>query len=255
MKKFLLIAAASVMTVAASAQTVIAPPTLDEAKEKGYDALWGDYQFGYVLPNGYVCADNDEVKVVMDNGSTSKPGANISVSGLNTTVFDSAFNMGSAAAFGSTEALYSLEAVSNGIKQPYAIFTVEPKIGGELTIYSNRGKNKYTIYVWDTTINEGVGTFVLESSFQNGDEYKNLVNKSVVGLTAGHTYWVYGSETGANTYLYEMVYTPYPADNYSIKEFDASKFSTVVVPPTLDEAKEKGYDALWGDYQFGYVLP
>ncbi len=255
MKKILLVAAASAMVMAANAQTVIAPPTLDEAKEKGYEALWGDYQYGYVLPNDCELVNNDAIKVVMNNGSNSKPGANVSVTGLNTTAFDRAFNMGSSAGYGYSEAVYSLQAISDGIKQPYAIFTVEAKQGGELTLYANRGKNKFTIYVWDTTANEGVGTYVLASSSQVGDDGKELVGKATVGLIEGHTYWVFGSETGANTLLYEMVYNTYASENYSISEFDASKFSTAILPPTLDEAKEKGYEALWGDYQFGYVLP
>lgn len=243
------------MTVAASAQTVIAPPTVDEAKEKGYEALWGDYQYGYVLPNETTLVDNDDIKVVVNNGSSSKPGANVATSSLNTKLFDRAFNMGSAAGYGSYEGVYSLDAVSAGIKQPYAVFIVDAKKGGDLTIYSNRGKNKYTIYVWDTTINEGVGTYVLASSTQAGNDAKEVVNKATVGLDAGHTYWIFGSETGANINMYEMVYTPYMTEGYSISAFDASKYSTVVLPPTVDEAKEKGYEALWGDYQYGYVLP
>ena len=255
MKKILLIAAASVMTIAATAQTVIAPPTLDEAKAAGFEALWGDYQYGYVLPNGYQLVDNEAITVKMDNASTSKPGANVSTSSLNTTAFDRAFNMGSAASYGAFEGVYDLQAVSNGIKQPYAIFTVDAKVGGELKMYTNRGNNKYTIYVWDVTINDGVGTYVLASSTQTGDAGKELVSEAIVGLTEGHTYWIFGSETGSNTYMYEMVYTPYSSENYSVKEFDANKFSTTILPPTLEEAKAANYEALWGDYQYGYVLP
>ncbi len=202
------------MTAAASAQIVIAPPTLEEAQAAGYAPLWDDYQYGYVLPNDYTLVDNDALKVVMNNASTANPGANISTSGLNTTVFDRAFNMGSSASFGWNEGVYSLEAVSDGIRQPYAIFTVEPKIGGELTLFTNRGKNKYTIYVWDTTINEGVGTYVLASSVQTGDYGKELISKATVGLTAEHKYWIFGSETGANTFLYAMGYNSFASPNY-----------------------------------------
>ncbi len=221
MKKFLLLAAAAAMTAAASAQIVIAPPTVEEAQAAGYEALWGDYAYGYVLPNNTELVDNDDIKVVMNNASASKPGANISTSGLNTTVFDRAFNMGSAASFGSFENVYSLEFVSDGIKQPYAIFTVEPKIGGDLTLFTNRGKNKYTIYVWDATINEGVGTYVLASSVQTGDYGKELVSKATVGLTAEHTYWIFGSETGANTFLYGMGYNSYASPNYGYQGGEA----------------------------------
>ena len=255
MKKILLLSAVAAMAAAASAQIVIAPPTLEEAKAANYEALWGDYQYGYVLPNQTVLADSDDVKVVMNNASTSKPGANVSISGLNTTVFDRAFNMGSAANFGSSEPFYSLEMLSDGIKQPYAIFTVEPKIRGELKMYTNRGKNKYTIYVWDATINEKAGTYVLASSTQTGDYGKEFVSEEVVGLTADHTYWIFASETGANTFMYEMVYTPFDSENYSLKEFDANKYANVILPPTLEEAQAANYEALWGDYQYGYVLP
>ncbi|WP_300504885.1 hypothetical protein [uncultured Duncaniella sp.] len=255
MKKTLLLATASIMAMAATAQTVIAPPTVDEAKAAGYAALWGDYQYGYVLPNETVLTDNADLKVVMNNGSADKPGANVSITGLNTTVFDRAFNIGSAADFGYFEAVYSLEAISSGIKQPYAIFTVDPKIDGELTLYTNRGNKKQTVFVWDRTANEEVGTYVLVSSAQPSDYGKELISKATVGLTAGHSYWVFGSETGSNIYLYEMTYTPVSSENYSVKEFDASKFSTVIVPPTVDEAKTSSYEALWGDYKYGYVMP
>lgn len=214
MKKILLLSAVAAMAAAASAQIVIAPPTVEDAQAAGMEALWGDYQYGYVLPQDYTLVDNESIKVVMNNESTSKPGANVSVSGLNTKLFDRAFNMGSAANFGSSEPFYSLEMLSDGIKQPYAIFTVEPKIGGELTLFTNRGKNKYTIYVWDATINEGVGTYVLASSVQTGDYGKELISKATVGLTEGHTYWIFGSETGANTFLYAMGYNSFVSPNY-----------------------------------------
>ena len=242
------------MAIAATAQTVITPPTVDDAKAANYEALWGDYKYGYVLPNESQLVDNDDIKIVMNNGSTAKPGANVSMSNINTTLFDRAFQLGSAASYGAFEAVYSLEALSNGIKQPYAIFTVEAKKGGELTLYANRGSNKFTIYVWDTTINEGVGAYVLASSSHVTDS-KTLVGKASVGLTEGHTYWIFGSETGANINLYEMVYTPYSSDKYSVVEFDASKFSTAILPPTVDDAKAANYEALWGDYKYGYVLP
>ena len=254
MKKILLFSAASAMAIAATAQTVIVPPTVADAQAAGYEALWGSYDFGYVLPNEVQLVDNEAIKVVMNNGSTEKPGANVSTSNLNTTAFDRAFQMGSAASYGAFEGVYDLQAISNGIRQPYAIFTVDAKVGGELTLYSNRGSNKYTIYVWDVTINEGVGTYVLASSSHITDS-KTLVGKATVGLTEGHTYWIFGSETGANINLYEMVYTPYSSEKYSVTEFDATKFSTAILPPTVDDAKAAGYEPLWGDYQYGYVLP
>ncbi|MDE6555726.1 MAG: hypothetical protein K2K55_02045 [Duncaniella sp.] len=255
MKKFLLFAAASTLAMAASAQTVIAPPTLETAQAQKWDALWGDYQYGYVLPNDYQLVDDDYVKVVMNNGSESKPGANVSTTGLNTTLFDRAFNMGSSAGYGYAEAVYSLDAISAGIKQPYAIFTVSAKVCGELTIYANRGKNKFSIYVWDKTANEGLGTYVLGTSAQVGDEGKSLVTEATVGLIQDHEYWVFGSETGSNILLYQMMFSPVSAPTYGLQEFDASKYSTVVLPPTLETAQTEKYDALWGDYQYGYVLP
>ena len=228
MKKILLFAATSAMAIAATAQTVIAPPTLDEAKAAGYDALWGDYQYGYVLPNDYQLVDNDDIKVVMNNASTSKPGSNISMANINTTLFDRAFQMGSAASYGAFEAVYDLQFVSDGIKQPYAIFTVEAKKGGELTLFSNRGANKYTIYVWDTTINEGVGAYVLASSSHSTDS-KTLISTATVGLTEGHTYWIFGSETGANINLYAMGYNNYSAPNYGYTGSETSGIADVII--------------------------
>lgn len=255
MKKSLLFVAAASLGMMASAQTVILPPTAEEAQAAGFEALWGDYQYGYVLPQDYTLVDNEAVKVVMNNGSASKPGANVGFTGLNTEMFDRAFYMGSAASYGAFEGVYSLEFLSEGIKQPYAIFTVDAKVGGELAIYSNRGKNKYTMYVWDTTINEGVGTYVLASSSQAGDAGKNLVQKATVGLTAGHTYWVFGSETGANILMYGMDYTPYASESYNVTEAEIADFSNLILPPNMEEAQAAGFDALWGSYDYGYVLP
>lgn len=255
MKKSLLLSLAAGLSMAASAQVVIAPPTVDEAKAAGWDALWNDYQYGYVLPQGHVLVDNDNLKVVMNNGSTDKPGANVSITSLNTTVFPSAFNMGSAASYGYFEPVYDLAGVSAGIKQPYAIFEVNAKVGGELKMYTNRGKNKYTIYVWDVTANEGVGTYVLASSTHTDSYGKELISTATVGLVADHTYWIFGSETGANIYMYEMVYTPYSSDSYSVTGFDATQYSTAVTPPSVDDAKAAGWEPLWNDYQYGYVLP
>ncbi|WP_290079087.1 hypothetical protein [uncultured Duncaniella sp.] len=254
MKKFLLFSAASAMAIAATAQTVIVPPTVADAQTAGYEALWGDYKYGYVLPNETQLVDNDAIKVVMNNASTAKPGANISMSGINTTLFDRSFQMGSAAGYGSADPIYALEALSEGIKQPYAIFTVEAKVGGELALFSNRGSNKYTMYVWDATVNEEVGAYVLASSSHITDT-KTLISKATVGLTEGHKYYIFGSETGANINLYEIVYTPYSSEKYSVTEFDATKYSTAILPPSLDDAKAAGYEALWGDYKYGYVLP
>lgn len=216
------------MAIAATAQTVITPPTVDDAKAANYEALWGDYKYGYVLPNESQLVDNDDIKIVMNNGSTAKPGANVSMSNINTTLFDRAFQLGSAASYGAFEAVYSLEALSNGIKQPYAIFTVEAKKGGELTLFSNRGSNKYTIYVWDTTINEGVGAYVLASSSHVTDS-KTVISKATVGLTEGHTYWIFGSETGANINLYAMGYNNYSAPNYGYTDPGTSGITDVII--------------------------
>ena len=177
------------MAIAATAQTVIVPPTVADAQAAGYEALWGDYKYGYVLPNETQLVDNDAIKVVMNNASTAKPGANISMSGINTTLFDRSFQMGSAAGYGSADPIYALEALSEGIKQPYAIFTVEAKVGGELALFSNRGSNKYTMYVWDATVNEEVGAYVLASSSHITDT-KTLISKATVGLTEGHKYYI-----------------------------------------------------------------
>ncbi len=255
MKKFLLIAAAASMGMAASAQTVIAPMSVADAQAAGMEALWGSYEYGYVLPNGSVVTDTDDIKVVVNNGSTSKPGANVAATGLNTDLFPLSFNMGSAAADTYNEPVYALEAVSEGIKQPYAIFIVEAKKGGNLTMYTNRSNKKYTMYVWDTTAGDGVGTYALASTVQTGDAGNGIVSEATVSLIEGHTYWIFGSGNGANINMYEMVYTPYASPDYSAKEFNAADYSTPIVPMAVDAAQAAGMEALWGSYEYGYVLP
>ena len=243
------------MTMVASAQTVIVPPSVDDAKVAGYEAAWGNYEWGYTIPNGTTITETDDITVSVNNGSTDHNGANVVFTNLNTNVFGSAFSMGSAASDESFDPVYSLNVLCDGIQANYAIFNIEAKKGGDLTMFTNRSKNKYTIYVWDITANEEAGTYVLASTVHTGDAGKNLISTATVGLMAGHKYWIFGSGTGANINMYEMVFTPYESENYSIKEFDANKYSSLIVPPSVDDAKAAGYEAAWGNYEWGYTIP
>lgn len=246
----------------ASAQTVILPPTLEEGKAAGYPALWDDYdKFGYILPQGYTVVDDAYIKVTLDNGSASpQPGAIVAVgSGINTTntkYFDRAFWMGSAADDESFDAIYNLNVLSEGIKQPYAIFNVTAKEGGKLDMYFNRGDNKFTVYVWDKTAKEETGTYVLSNTTHLSGFGKEIISKATVGLMKDHEYYIFSSRNNANANMYEMVFTPYSADDYSITSLDASKYSTTIFPPmTSEEAQAAGYPGAWDSYDLGYVIP
>ena len=96
-------------------------------------------------------------------------------------------------------------------------------------MYTNRGKNKYTIYVWDTTINDGEGAYVLASSTHTDSYGKELISKETVGLIADHTYWIFASETGANTFMYAMGYNSYASPNYGYQSDSTSAISDVIV--------------------------
>lgn len=280
MKKTLLFVAAASLGVMASAQTVILPPTVEEADAAGLAGLWDNgtapkYQYGYVLPNGFTLVDDASIKVTVDNGSASKPGANVgcvtwvdganvgsNINTNNTKYFDRAFYMGSAATDGAFEAVYSLELISDGIKQSYAVFNVTAKENGKLEMFCNRNDKKFTIYVWDRTAKDAAGTYVLANTTHTdgATNAKELITKATVGLMKDHEYWIFCSGNGANAHMYEMIFTPCSATDYSVQSFDASKYSTVIAPPTVEEAEAAGWDGLWPSegtpkYQYGYVLP
>ena len=62
MKKLFFTAAILAASVAGvNADTKMPIPTVEEAQANGWEGLWGDYQYGYVMPENYVLVDNEEV--------------------------------------------------------------------------------------------------------------------------------------------------------------------------------------------------
>ncbi len=249
MKKLFTLAIVALCTMSMSAQTTITWPTIEEAEAAGYEALWGSYEYGYVLPDNYVFADNDEITITIPVASNVTP----FTTGEGNDVIAS--SMGSSWDDNSNDAPWSFDALYESMKQPYAVFVVTPKVSGRLTMQYDRGGSNFTMYVYDATANDEDGQYILANTVTSNDGEGDKIKKthtSVVDLTGGDEYWVFCSGTGANLYFYGMSFCPMTNDDY-YKTYGT--FDTEIVWPTIEEAQTAGYEALWGSYEYGYVLP
>ncbi|WP_443733584.1 hypothetical protein, partial [Xylanibacter rarus] len=159
MKNLLLIVAlviAGAMNL--NAKTSIHIPTVEEAQTNGWEALWGSYDYGYIMPENYTFVDNDEFKLYLNKAANVATGVQCKDN------FSIALQMGSSMERESNEAVYMLEALYNGMKQPYAVLTLEPKVSGKISLCYSRGKNSTTLYVFDTTAKDGLGAYVMANS-------------------------------------------------------------------------------------------
>ena len=114
MKKFFLIAAMFAASVAgANADSKLVIPSVDEAQANGWEALWGDYKYGYVMPENYVLIDNEEISLQLNKA------ANVSAS---SQVKDYTVNlqMGSSWSRESNTQVWMLESLYDGMFQPTA---------------------------------------------------------------------------------------------------------------------------------------
>ncbi len=249
MKKLFTLAIVALCTMSMSAQTTITWPTVEEAEAAGYEALWGDYAYGYNLPDNYTFVDNDEITVTLP--VTSIVASNFTTGEGETPI---ASYMGSSIGDNTNDAPFSFDGLFEGMKQNYAVFKVTPKVSGRLTLQYDRGGSNFTMYVFDATANDEDGQYILANTVTSNDGETKIkkTHTSVVDLTADHEYWVFGSGTGNNIYLYGMSFCPMTSDDY----YQAyGTFDTEVAWPTIDDAEAAGYEALWGDYAYGYNLP
>ena len=127
--------------------------------------------------------------------------------------------MGSAWNRESNDAVWTLESVYAGMKQPYAVLTLTPKKNGQISFTYCRGKNSNTtMFVWDTMGNNDLGYFVTANSTffdETADADLPILPHTVtVNVRMGHKYYIFGAETGANTDLYSLAFTPYSDANY-----------------------------------------
>ena len=250
MKKIFLVAAlfaASITSV--NADTDVTIPSVETAQANGWDALWGDYQWGYVMPENHMLVDNEEITVQLNRA------ANVATS-CQVAGYDINLQMGSSLTRESNTPIYSLETLYATMKQPYAVLTVTPKMNGKLTYTYCRGKNgNTTMYVWDTSAADGVGAYVsANSTFFDETEDADLdpiAHTVTVNLRKDHVYYVFGAEEGANTDFYGMKFVPYSSPNY----VTSTTGTTEMVIPTVETAQANNWGGLWGDYQWGYVMP
>ena len=181
-KLFFTAAILAASVVGANADTKMPIPTVEEAQQQGWEALWGDYQYGYVMPENYVLVDNEEVKVSLNKA------ANVATT-CQVKDYDINLQMGSAWNRESNDAVWTLESVYAGMKQPYAVsFTY------------CRGKNSNTtMFVWDTMGNNDLGYFVTANSTffdETADAGLDPLPHTVtVNVRMGHKYYIFGAET------------------------------------------------------------
>ena len=250
MKKFFLIAAMFAASVAgANADSKLVIPSVDEAQANGWEALWGDYKYGYVMPENYVLIDSEEISLQLNKA------ANVSAS---SQVKDYTVNlqMGSSWSRESNTQVWMLESLYDGMKQPYAVLTLTPKMNGKISYTYCRGKNNNTtMYVWDTSASDGLGAFVSANStfFDDVDDsgLDPVAHTVTVNVRKDHKYYIFGAETGANTDFYDLTFVPYSSENYVAK----ATGTTEMVIPSVEDAQANGWEALWGDYKYGYVMP
>ncbi len=248
-KLFFTAAILAASVVGANADTKMPIPTVEEAQQQGWEALWGDYQYGYVMPENYVLVDNEEVKVSLNKA------ANVATT-CQVKDYDINLQMGSAWNRESNDAVWTLESVYAGMKQPYAVLTLEPKMNGKISFTYCRGKNSNTtVFVWDTMGNNDLGSFITANSTffdETADAGLDpLAHTVTVNVRMGHKYYIFGAETGANTDFYGLTFVPYSSENY----VTTATGTTEMKIPTVEEAQANGWEALWGDYQYGYVMP
>ena len=214
MKKLFLMAALFAASVAgASADTTMEIPSVETAQANGWEALWGDYQYGYVMPENYVLVDNDEITLQLNRAANVATSCQVEGYSIN-------LQMGSSLGRESNTAQYSLEGLYATMKQPYAILTLTPKMNGKISYTYCRGKNgNTTIYVWDTMANGGIGAFVSANSTffdETLDAGLDPIPHTVtVNVRKDHVYWIFGAEEGANTDFYGLAFTGYHDSNYN----------------------------------------
>ena len=251
MKNLLLIVALVIAgAMKLNAKTSIHIPTVEEAQTNGWEALWGSYDYGYVMPENYTFVDNDEIKLYLNKA------ANVATGVQCKNDFSIALQMGSSMERESNEAVYMLEALYNGMKQPYAVLTLEPKVSGKISLCYSRGKNSTTLYVFDTTAKDGLGAYVMANSVLFDDvDGAVMPHTSVVNVIKGHKYYIFGAETGANIDFYGMDFISYSDPEYATTTTENAAGSTMISIPTVEEAQTNGWEALWGSYDYGYVMP
>ena len=70
MKNLLLIVALAIAgAMNLNAKTSIHIPTVEEAQTNGWEALWGSYDYGYIMPENYTFVDNDEFKLYLNKAA------------------------------------------------------------------------------------------------------------------------------------------------------------------------------------------
>ena len=249
MKKILLAAALMAAAIGASADTKMTIPSVDEAQKAGWEGLWGDYKYGYVMPDNYVFVDNEEITLKLAKAANVSTSCQVEGYSIN-------LQMGSSLGRESNTPVYMLDQVLDGVKQPYAVLVLTPKMNGKITYTYCRGKNgNTTMYVWDTNAADGVGAYVSANSsfFDEGEDaaYSPMAHTVTCNVRAGHTYWIFGAEVSANTDFYGLEFIPYSSPNYAAK----ATGKTEMVIPSIETAQANGWEGLWGDYQYGYVMP
>ena len=212
-KLFFMAAALAASLINANADTKMVIPSVEEAQANGWKALWDDYQFGYVMPENYVFVDNEEIKLQLNRAANVATSCQVDGYNIN-------LQMGSAWGRESNDAVWNLESLYTGMKQPYAILTLTPKLNGKISFTYCRGKNgNTTMYVWDNSAQDGTGAYVAANSTffdENADAGLPVLPHTVtVNVQKDHVYYIFGAEAGANTDFYSLAFTGYKDSSYS----------------------------------------
>lgn len=161
------------------------------------------------MPADYVFVDNEEITLKLNEA------ANVATS-CKAAGYDINLQMGSAWSRESNEEVWMLSSLYVGMSQPYAVLTLTPKMNGKISFTYCRGNNgNTTMYVWDTSAQDGYGAFVAaNSTFFDDEALEPLAHTVTVNVRKDHVYYIFGAEPGANTDFYSLAFTPFTDESY-----------------------------------------
>lgn len=157
---------------------------------------------GAITPENYVIYEDDSIAVTICNT------AHIKYSSANVASFPGCILMGSSYGTTGSEAVTDSSAI---YVDGCAIFKIEAKVLGRLTLTYSAGHSSSTMYAWDMTANSNMCVLSNYTEFSENDEVKTLSPSFV--LNKGRIYYVFASDS--NVELYGIEFDPYIGDTYT----------------------------------------
>ncbi len=248
MKKFFFLAAAASCALSMDAQTVdlfTLPTTQAEATALGWEGAWGNIEWGAMTPANWTPVDNEYAKVTVASPAV----VTYSCAQAGKGIYPNYIYFGSQAGRNGSEAVWDVSAIA---REQNAVFEVDAKVNGMITLYYSRGANNSAAYAWDMTANEGAGVCVLSNITVVSDEPEKKIHTPSFSVVAGHKYYIFSSDNGVE--LYRMTLDPYSGNTYTPALPDNSRY-LLSLPKTAAEATALGWEGAWGNIEWGAMTP